>query len=349
MKKFFDLVSQIKMRIQNALKSRTARETVTLESPVRSPEAVSPLVKRGDTLKQSIKSFFANQPLEKLKSFCRQKSADFRKFFTGHLSFFLISVLLVFLLTVLKILKNDGQEIFLSQKGALTIEVFARTDLNSEYYSILEEELRALPGVKEVGSVSPEKALEGISADPKLSVESQWLQQKMVELKGKNTVLPWSYRLQLSRWDEPFLKEVTEKIIVLEVGFPKTKAVSEIHYDKERWFLTFALYNYMEWLAAVLKVSTIIIFGLLAVFIVRWIRNVEERQSVFQNIWLILFSGIFSGLIGHFLSLLVLMVSFFSEPFLWRIQIGEFLLPQLFLGTICILLGFGYSLIQKKS
>lgn len=295
--------------------------------------------------------------IEPLKLLNRTKT-----FFSSYWLFFGASVCFVFLFTVLTKLYRDGQEVFLLQRDALTLQVFSRTDLNSESCALLEEQLRALNGVKEVISISPEESLKKLAADPELAVESEWLSHKSAELKGKSAVLPWSYDLHLLQWDENFLKSLMNKIENLEVGVPKRKVVSEIHYDKERWAFASALFNYLRWLRSVLWVALLFLLGFLIVVFVKWVRGGKwfgrnfvspgagmDWQRFGQEAGAILIFGISAGFVSHLLSILVLALSYFNGASYWRNQIGEFLPQQIFCSIFLILLSYGHHSLGGKT
>lgn len=282
---------------------------------------------------------FSIDKIKKIKEFCKEDAREVKNFLTSRWLFFGCSVVGILLLTVLKTLHEDGQEIFSLQKGAFILEVFAPTDLNPEFYPIVEESLRALPGVKGVVATSPEESLKRMVAEKTIAEESEWLLKKSFELKGKNTILPWSYDLHLSRWDEPFLKELINRIEKLEVGYPKTKAISEIHYDLERWSLTFALYNYLRWVRTVLVFFACSLAGFLFVSFKRWVQSGKIKEILLKEVRLIFLFGFCAGLVSHIFCLFVLSLAFFSSALSWQSQVGRFLLFQISLGILFAFLG----------
>ncbi len=237
-------------------------------------------------------------------------------------------------LTVLKTLSEEGQAVFSAQKGALVMEVFSRTDLAPENYKLLEENLRALEGVKEVIAVSPEESLAKISEDPKFGIDPQWLMKKKEDLKGKDTLLPWSYDLHLAKWDEKFLAGLLGTIENMEVGQNKIKAVSEIHYDRERWTLTFALFNYVRWLKRVLGFLLSLVLGIMGYLAVKVRRKFTPDQELVTEAVGFFSIGILGALASHALYLAILSISFFPETFSWKNQLGRSLIFQIGLSIL---------------
>ena len=264
-------------------------------------------------------------------------------------------ILLVFLLqfivpiSVLKTLSDDGIEIFASQNDALLLEVFARTDLEQEAYPLLEESLRALPGVKEVVAVSPQESLRKVAGDPKLGIDTGWLMKKTRDLKDKETILPWSYKLHLARWDEKNLKTVIQKIEDLQVGRNKVKSISEIHYDRERWSLAFALYNYVRWITRI-SAFLLVISLLVPIFLAVKIRHKIRSHPVFLHDGIgFLALGLAGGLLSHAVQLAVLSFSFFPESFSWSDQLGRGLLFQISLSLLLTFSCFGVWVLGKTT
>lgn len=269
-------------------------------------------------------------------------------------------ILFVLLFTVVLTLYRDGNEIFHSEKDALILEVFAQTDLSPESYTVLDEQLRNMKGVKEVVSVSPEESLKKMAGEQKLPIDFQWLLKKSDELKGKNTILPWTYRIYLSEWGELFLRETVNTIQNLEVGVPPRKAVARVSYDKERWSLVYALLNYVHWLWAVLLVVSTCVFGFLTLFFVKWLKWIQSdteisarlwsnRKLWWREIWSISVIGIVCGLASHFFYLFILSLSFFSDTLYWWTRFGDFMMIQIGLAMLISFLIYGYYLFEGKT
>ena len=264
-------------------------------------------------------------------------------------------ILLVFLVlfvvpfSILKTLEEDGSEVFASQKDALMLEVFARTDLKPEAYPALEQVLKSLSGVKEVIAVSPEESLKKVANDPKLGIDPGWLGKKSQDLKNKDTILPWSYNVHLARWNDADLKTLVQKIEGLEMGKEKIKAVAEIHYDKERWSLAFALRNYVRWLKRSLAFLLLITFASAIFLAVRVRGKISSDPEFLTAGWGFLALGLAGGILSHVIQLVILSVSFFPESFSWKDQIGQGLLFQAGLSVILSLSGFGVWLLGKTA
>lgn len=280
------------------------------------------------------------------------------------------ALVFLFLYGSLQILYRDGREIFQEQKNALALEVFSQTDLSTDALKLLEEQLRALDGVDEVVASSPESSLERLLQEPELELDLQWLTQRSKEKKGM--ILPWSYTLHLSRWDEPTLKELVEKIEHLKVGHPAKKAVMEVHYDKERWSLVVALFHYLKWLRAVLLAGVFLLcFFLVVLFGSAFWKWKEENRSEsfrqgqarekgrtffqfllegsnFREMLAACSSGLCAGLLAAFLCLLVLAGTFFSNSIYWTKFLKGFLFSQLFFGMLIALAGFVWKRIHEE-
>ncbi len=262
-----------------------------------------------------------------------------RRFLFTHPFLFGLAILLPLLWTVLFALSRDAHNLFLSQKGALVLEVFARNDLRSENIPLVEEALRAIPGVREVVATSPEEAFNKVVSDPNFSIDEEWLKDKSGEIKGKATLLPWSYDLHLESWDDDVLKAVLTRVQALEVGVPRAAAISEVHYDSERWALVFGLYNYWKWIRAVLWTSTsaVLIFAGFALF--KRARRPASRAIFSRSVRVSLLLGFFAGAASHALYVALLAVSFFSERFSWQAKLGEDLLFQIAAASLVIGIG----------
>lgn len=267
--------------------------------------------------------------------------------FKSYYPLIVFSVGVGFLLSALLIFREDGMAVLASQKDGLVLEVFSRTDLTSEQNTLLRESLLAMDGVNELDFISPDEALKKLSVESKLDIETEWLAQKSNELKGIATVLPGTYRLHLMRWDELFLNSLISKIEVLEVGTPKVQPVAEIHYDKERWELIYLLYNYLRWLNGILIALFAMLVFFAADFVVRRIRLKEKLVRRKTELAQILLCGVFSGIVSHLFSLFVLSVSFFSDSFSWKENIGKDGLIQIFVSTFVFFLLYEYHLFHK--
>ena len=250
--------------------------------------------------------------------------------------------------SVLKTLGEDGQEVFASQKDAMILEVFSRTDLAPEDYPLLEESLMALEDVKGVVAVSPDESLTKIAADPKLGIDPSWLLKKKEDLKGKDTILPWSYDLHLARWDDQTLSVLTQRIASLEVGKNKTKAVSEIHYDRERWSLAFALFNYVRWLKRVLGFLLCLGLGVFIFLAVKMRRESPLDKSLVEEGAGFFALGILGGILSHVFSLIILSTSFFPEAFSWKNQMGRSLMFQSGLSLIFSFCAHAVLLFERR-
>lgn len=280
-----------------------------------------------------------------------QKWNRARRFFEAHTALFAFSILIAFLFSVLYTLRQDGLSVFESQRAALVLEVFSRTDLPVDAIPLLEEGLRAIDGVKEVVAVSPDESLQRLAQEPNLPVSPEWLQAKTSIENGAAGLLPWTYRLHLNAWDEATLNGVLGRVEMLEVGVPKLDPVAEVHYDRERWSLTVALYHYVKWLGAVLAVCGVFLAGFLAAFVVktgRWIRrNVQPSAGplhLWGRFWPRVVFGVSAGIIAHFLFLVVLSQAFYFRQFSWEQQAGHLLLPQIALSLLLAFLAAGVNL-----
>ncbi len=287
---------------------------------------------------ERIKAFLTDQKRAGIEAQWGKISASLKKTFkTRRLLLFFIPLFVV-PFSVLKTLGEDGEAVFAAQKGALVLEVFSRTDLAPEDYALLEENLKALESVKGVVAVSPEESLSKITLDPKLGIDPQWLQKKKEDLKGKDTLLPWSYNLYLSRWDENNLARLTLTIQNLEVGKNKIKAVAEIQYDRERWSLAFALFNYVRWLKRVLGMLLCLGLGLLGYLAIQVRKKLVLDETLAMEAAGFFSLAILGGILSHLLFLVVLALSFFPETFSWKNQIGHALIFQIglsFLFSFC--------------
>ncbi len=262
-----------------------------------------------------------------------------RRFILAHPFLFGLAILLPLLWTVLFALSRDAHNLFLSQKGALVLEVFAKTDLRAENVPLVEEALRAIPGVSEVVATSPEEALNKVVSDPNFLIDEEWLKDKSGELRGKATLLPWSYDLHLERWDDAVLKDVLIRVQNLEVGVPRSPVISEVHYDSERWALVFGLYNYSKWIRAVLWTSSaaVLLFSLFA--FARRMRRAASRLALVRSLRVSLLLGVLAGFACHAVYLALLAASFFAERFSWQTRMGEDLLFQIAAATLVIGVG----------
>lgn len=224
-----------------------------------------------------------------------------------HLLLFFLAMFLTFLVSVIAALRKEGLDVYASQRNVLKLEVFAKTDLKPEWIPLLEESLRSMPGIKRVVSFSPENAIQKLTSDPQLDVDGSWLLQKTEELKGKDTILPWTYNLYLKSWDQTALNELTQKIQELEIGVPQTKAVTEVHYDQERWVLAVSLFNYLKWLKGVLWVCILFGLGFLSVLIKKWIGLDDSQKIIFIKSGYLPMAGlgILSGFLLHLLCVYV--------------------------------------------
>ena len=255
-----------------------------------------------------------------------------------------ILVLIIFiniLLTPILKLARDGSQILALQKGALILNVFAVTSLNIDQAHLLEEKLSSLEGVREVISLSPEELIKKTLSDSNLAVDQEWLLRKMAELKGKDNILPWSYRLYLKKWNEQFLENVVKTIHEITVGEPKVKVVSEVNYDRERWSLLFSLYNYERWLNMVLGVSFLAVILILIILFFKILRN---PAFPLKEWFLFSFAGgLGTGLAANFIYILTIKLSFIYNFFSIKEQIVQTLLPQILISLLLSLIGFGYS------
>ena len=259
---------------------------------------------------------------------------------------FVFLILFMVPFSILKTLSEDGSEVFASQKDALVLEVFARTDLEPDAYPLLEESLRVLTGVKEVIAVSPQDSLKKVAGDPKIGIDTSWLMKKSQDLK--DTILPWSYDLHLARWDEEALKGVIQKIEGLQVGRNKIIGVSEIHYDKERWSLAFALYNYVRWIKRSLAFLLFLSFSMLIFLAVKLRNRVRNESRILSEGVRFLSLGLAGGILSHGVYLVILSLTFFPETFNWRDQIGHGLIFQTTLSLVVSLSLFGVWALGKK-
>lgn len=259
-----------------------------------------------------------------------------RKFLAGVLKkrWLLLGILPLWIVpfSLLRTLDKDGREIFAAQKNALILEVYARTDLPADAYPLLEESLRALAGVKEVVAVSPEESLNKVADDPALGVDASWLRKKMTDMKGKDTLLPWSYDIYPEKWDESSIADIIRQIESIEVGRGKVKAVSEVHYDRERWALTFALFNYVRWIRRSLGILIITGLGVGAFFAFKVRNYYFQQENWAKEAGGFLTLAALGGLLSHGLLLAMLSQTFFPETFNWKVYAGRFLPLELALS-----------------
>ena len=250
--------------------------------------------------------------------------------------------------SLLRTLDKDGREIFLAQKSALILDVYARTDLPADAYPLIEESLRAVPGIKEVVAVSPEESLKKIADDPSLGIDAAWIKKKMSDLKGKDTLLPWSYDVYPAKWDEASLSDLIRRIESIEAGHGKGKAVSEVHYDRERWALAFALFNYARWIRRSLGI--LILTGMsVGAFFAFKVRNLyfqEENWAKEAGGFLAL--AALGGLLSHGLLLVMLSQTFFPETFDWKAYAGRFLPLQLGLSLYFCLCAHAALVLDRR-
>jgi cell division protein FtsX len=274
---------------------------------------------------------------------------DFRQFFISTRFLFVFSVLMSFILATLIQLRRDGLEIFNGQKSAIVLDVFAKTDLTPDFYPLIEEGLRDLSGVHEVISISPDESLRQLTQGSQLESEAQWLNQKNEELRGKGAVLPWTYKIHPVDWNDASIAALVSRVENLEVGVPKTKAISETYYDRERLSLTVALENYVRWITAVLLTVFVLAAVLIFAQFLRWLR-LERHKAVSllkENFLPTLLVGLLAGLSSHLLFLLVLSFSFFSESFSWLNHLGHLLAPQIALAVVSMAMIHGFYLLRK--
>lgn len=249
-------------------------------------------------------------------------------------------------ISMLTTLAKDGLEILDLQKTTLLLDVYARTDLPSDVYPLLEESLQALLGVREVVAVSPEESLDKAVQDTTLGIDAAWLKQKMADLKGKDTLLPWSYKIYPEEWDS--LLELIREIESIEVGRLKIKAVSEVHYDRERWALTSALFNYGTWIRRSLWVLLIAGLGVGA-FLAFRARPYFQKENLAKKAGEFLLLALLGGLISHGLLLGVLSQSFFPEIFNWKIAVGRSLPLELALSIYFCLCAHAALVFERRN
>ncbi|OGR86081.1 MAG: hypothetical protein A3A86_00760 [Elusimicrobia bacterium RIFCSPLOWO2_01_FULL_60_11] len=250
--------------------------------------------------------------------------------------------------SLLRTLERDGREIFAAQKNALILEVYSRTDLPSDAYPLLEESLRALPDVKEVTAASPEESLKRVADDPALGVDSTWLRKKMADMKGKDTLLPWSYDVYPEKWDESSLSDLTRRIEAIEVGRGKVKAVSEVHYDRERRALTFALFNYVRWIRRSLGILIAVGLYVGAFFAFKVRKYYFEQENWAREAGGFLILAVLGGLLSHGLLLSVLSQAFFPETFNWKVYVGRFLPLELALSVYFCLCAHAALVLERR-
>ncbi|MBI2119249.1 MAG: hypothetical protein HYT97_06455 [Elusimicrobia bacterium] len=256
----------------------------------------------------------------------------------------LFSIFLTFFAAALLKIKQDGREIYLSHKNALVLEVFSEAELDLNGAKELEMKLKSLDGVKEVISTSPEEAAGKLSLLSDLSFDPSWLKEK--------DFLPWSYDLHLLRWDHIFLQNLIAKIESLELGEPKKRIVSEIHYDKERWSLVYALQNYLKWMEQVFFIGSFFMLGFLLYaslrfFYIEGINSENKFNFIKQGFSLLLF-GFLAGMISALLYLTVLSYSFFPESAAWKGAVEKTFLFQVLFGSAVYFIIFNLSVKERK-
>jgi hypothetical protein len=257
-------------------------------------------------------------------------------------------ILVSFFAAVVGTLRRDGLETLRAQQDALVLEVFSRTGLKRESQDLLQEKLRTLGGVVDLEAQSPEESLSKLGTEGKIDIDANWLAQKNSDLKGGG-VLPWSYSLHLARWDEAFLKDLTEEIERIELGYPKEAVVSEVHYDKERWALVYALQQYVQWLGKVLLVCALIVGSFAVNFIFKLFQSSRRKKFPFGlKDWAVIFGlGCVCGFLSHLVYLLALSLSFFPESFSWKVRFGSFLAQQVLLCVLLVAFSYGYRASER--
>jgi len=275
-----------------------------------------------------------------------------REFLAGILKkrWLLLGVLPLWIIpfSLLFTLNKDGQEIFASQKSALILDVYSRTDLPSDAYPLLEESLRALAGVRNVTVVSPEESLEKVAGDSVLGIDTSWLKKKMSDMKGKDTLLPWSYNVYPEEWNEDFLMNLIQQIQAIEVGRGKLKAVSEVHYDRERWALTFALFNYLRWIRRSLEILILAGLGVGAFLAFKVRKHYFQKENWVKEAREFFILALLGGGLSHGFLFVVLSQSFFPETFNWKIYAGRFLPLELALSLYFCLCAHAALVLERR-
>src|SRR3989338_823126 len=256
----------------------------------------------------------------------------------------LFSIFLTFFAAALLKIKQDGKEIYLSHKNALVLEVFSEAELDLTGAKELEMKLKSLDGVKEVISTSPEEAAGKLSLLSDLRFDPSWLKEK--------DFLPWSYDLHLMRWDHLFLQDLIAKIESVELGEPKRRIVSEIHYDKERWSLVYALKNYLKWMEQLFFIGSFLMLGFLLYAISRFFYiegiNSQNKLNFIKQGFSLLLSGFLAGIISALLYCVVLSYSFFPESAAWEVAVQKTFLFQLLFATAIHFIIFNFSIKERK-
>lgn len=253
--------------------------------------------------------------------------------------FLLFSAFLTFFAAAFFKLKQDGLENYQSNKNALVLEVFSEADLDLNTAKELEIKLKSLEGVKEVISTAPLEALNKLTLEPGINVDLSWLKEK--------NFLPWSYDLHLTRWDNQFLQDLISRVESLRLGEDGRRVVAEVHYDKERWSLVYALQNYLRWIEQAFFVGGFFMFGFLLVAFFKFFyiggTNLKAGLNLMKEFLFVLVSGFLAGLMSALLYTGVLSYSFFPESFFWKEAVKKYFLFQIVFATMIYFIIFEFS------
>ncbi|MBI3012792.1 MAG: hypothetical protein HYY63_04130 [Elusimicrobia bacterium] len=167
---------------------------------------------------------------------------------------------LTFTFTTLIAIHRDICQSIQSQKKILSMDLLARTDIQTDQAERLLEQLKQIPSLTAVTAVSPEESLKNISADPSLLLDPDWLEKK--NSLGGRTILPWSYTLYFDRWDTLFLEKTVPQIRNLTAGEDKIPVFTEVDYDHERWTILNGLSQRLRWLRSLGFVSALLVLTL---------------------------------------------------------------------------------------
>jgi hypothetical protein len=252
--------------------------------------------------------------------------------------------LCAFLASFTAALARDSSRILRAHQDAFTLKVYARTDLGAGAYAELEQVLRGLDHVSSLEAVSPENALKMLEADPNPPVNPTWVAERQKELKGKDTVLPWSYELSLEKWDAGTLDVLVNNIRAIPDKGSKGFAVDSVRYDEGRLGLLLEWRQQVRSLKMALRLFFFILsFSFGAAFLSyfkkhAWKPRLHFSKEFFFSVGLCAALGLLAGGVIH--------------------GAGKLLFPALFAGKRLfafesgagfILLVFAYSLFEMRA